>query len=254
MNNTSMKRRLRSAGVASAIFVTGAGIGWQLAGFVLPGEGPHPMVASIRFEDGASLAPAAPKTVPGEKVQHVQQPAGARQQAVESHARTDPTSSVLREEEDRLKEVLRWAERYRQQQAALGMPVERPRNARQRLAVDALGWTEVAENARRFGQGRPVQEVIRAQLEQERAEAAMKQSRLASAAAMAGPALPAAQPAASAASPAAAREDSRSKGRMAHRPRSQSGRGKSVARGEMSRCPLDWLEQAVFHSRSARAG
>ena len=50
MSNTSIMRKFRTAGVASAIFAVGAGIGWQLAGVLFQDEPPTPFVAAIQFE------------------------------------------------------------------------------------------------------------------------------------------------------------------------------------------------------------
>jgi hypothetical protein len=150
-------RRLRTVGLASAIFTAGAGIGWQLADLIFTGEEPAPpMVAAIHFE-GAQPHEAV-RQVPASRVLPPATPAD--------------TSSALAEEARKLADAMQWAERYRREQGDKLMLA----------AAGNFGWAEVMTNAKRFGPGRyDVQKVIQAQIAKEQRQNAAQQVQVASA-------------------------------------------------------------------------
>lgn len=164
MSNTSIMRKFRTIGVASAIFTVGAGIGWQLADLLFSSEPPTPMVASIQFEGARPHDATGREQITKHGNEAVRDPAPALYQSMEEPARNQSGAATKRSDEEReFADALQWAEKYRRQEA------ERHAASRQLAAAEALRWTEVAEQAKRFGQGQEnIQNVITAQVERER--------------------------------------------------------------------------------------
>jgi hypothetical protein len=133
MISTSLMRKIRVTGIASAIFAVGAGIGWQVAGVLFQHEPPMPFVAAVQFEgphrpDGRGTISrqgheAAPVAIP------------APQQVVENREPQPDASARQSEEERKLADALQWVDRYRQrQEAAAWENVARYQQEMQRLA------------------------------------------------------------------------------------------------------------------------
>ena len=170
MTNTSIMRKFRTIGVASAIFTVGAGIGWQLADLLFSSEPPTPMVASIQFEGARPHDATAREQIAKHGNEAVRDPAPALYQSMEEPARSQSGAATKRSDEERqFADALQWAEKYRRQEA------ERHAASRQLAAAEALRWAEVAEQAKRFGQGQEnIQNVITAQVERERKQNAQR--------------------------------------------------------------------------------
>lgn len=222
MSGTITARRLRTIGVASAIFFAGTGIGWQIANLVFSGDAPTPMIAAIRFDDALQHA--------------AYRPGPDRTPHLPPVALAPDASADLAEDARKLADAMRWAEGYRRTQDGLKL-----------AAAVTHGWTEVAANARRFGPGRyDVRRVIQAQIAHENKQNAAQQVQLAGAAAkvdmvptqeiIAEPVVHRSQ--ASAAKPAGRRQATVRR----NTPRSQ---GLAVHRRDHYLCPLTWLHTAM---------
>ena len=114
MSNTSMTRKLRAAGVASAIFAVGTGIGWQVAGLLFQGEPPVPIVAVVQFEGPREALGRGTISKQG----HEAVPAPAPQQAVEESRERQSDTASNQSEERKLADALQWVDKYRQRQEA----------------------------------------------------------------------------------------------------------------------------------------
>jgi hypothetical protein len=146
MSNTSMTRKLRAAGVASAIFAVGAGIGWQVAGLLFQSEPPVPIVAAIQFEGPHQVFGRGTISKQG----HEAVPAPAPQQAVEeSRERQSDTASHQLEEERKLADALQWADRYRQRQEAAAWEAV----AKHQQQIQKLAQTQGEQALARHGNG-----------------------------------------------------------------------------------------------------
>jgi hypothetical protein len=133
MISTSLIRKIRVTGIASAIFAVGAGIGWQVAGVLFQHEPPTPFVAAVQFEGPYRADGRAAISRQGHEAAPV--PAPASQQVIDNPQPEPDAIARQAEEERKLADALRWADRYRQrQEAAAWEKVARHQQEMQRLA------------------------------------------------------------------------------------------------------------------------
>jgi len=220
-----MTRKLRAAGVASAIFVVGAGIGWQVAGLLFQGELPVPIVAAIQFEGSHQVFGRGTISKQG----HEAVPAPAPQQAVEESRERQPDTASNQSEERKLADALLWADRYRQRQEAAAWEAV----AKHQQQIQKLAQAQGEQSLARHGSGayKLADAGIRLQMGAQ-IEKAADQS---------GPVLKARQ---------VRKQNDMAKRRMAHRPRARLHR---VA-PQTIMCPLLWLEVVVGSTMELRGG
>lgn len=133
MINSSLMRKIRVTGIASAIFAIGAGIGWQVAGVLFQHEPPMPFVAAVQFE--GPHRPDGRGTISRRGHEAAPVPAPASPQATENREPEPDAIARQSEEERKLADALQWADRYRQrQEAAAWEKVARHQQEMQRLA------------------------------------------------------------------------------------------------------------------------
>ena len=133
MISTSLIRKIRVTGIASAIFSVGAGIGWQVAGVLFQHEPPTPFVAAVQFEGPYRADGPAAISRQGHEAAPV--PAPASQHVIDNRQPEPDAIARQVEEERKLADALRWADRYRQrQEAAAWEKVARHQQEMQRLA------------------------------------------------------------------------------------------------------------------------
>lgn len=152
MGNSTMIRKVLGAVVALAILVVGVSIGSRLAGLLEGEPVGQVMVVHHMEEDPQRRAVAAPEAVVKHRQEAERELAAARPQADQEHQRREADSAVKQPSEDerRLADALRWAERYRQ-----------GRDAIEREAVSKQRQEETHKLAQaQVEQGRPQQEIV----------------------------------------------------------------------------------------------
>jgi hypothetical protein len=250
---TKPRRRMRTIGVASAIFAGGAALGWNFAGLIFATQVPVPTVAAVRFEDSRQDA------IPSTRRFEAALPTSPTATNTEDRRSYQPDMAVRpSDEERRLAEALQWAERYRQRQDASvqGVIVRQVQQEKMRLAAaEAQRWAEVAEQAKRIKQP-PAEfgQLIAAQGEQHGARGGIRGSRIASAAGgmVGGMASAKAEPAATRARFSRCENcgyrSSRKHARVAKRNRAARHARAHRAGYESGvfMCPLRWLEAALM--------
>jgi len=221
MISTSLIRKVRVAGVASAIFAVGAGIGWQVAGVLFHHELPTPFVAAVQFEGPHQAGGRG--TISKQSHEAAPVPAPSSRQAVEDREPGPDAFARQSEEERKLADALQWVDRYRQrQEAAAWEKVARHQQEIQRLAQaqgqQALtqhgsGTYKLADAGIKFQMGTQIEK----------------------AAGQSGPVVKARH----------VRKHNTAAGRsVGYRPRARSQR---VARDTLM-CPLRWLESVVVRA------
>ena len=225
-----MMRRFRTAGVASAIFAVGAGIGWQLAGVLFQDELPTPFVAAVQFEGPHQAFGRGTPPKQGHEAAPVTAPVVAPQQAVEEHRQPQADAIAKQSEEERkLADALQWVDRYRQrQEAAAWEAVAKHQQEIQRLA-QAQGqqaFTQHGSGAYKLADaGTKLQ--MGAQIEKAagRSEPVVKVRQV-------------------------RKQNGMAKRRVAHRPRARSHR----VTLETVICPLRWLEAVAVRAAAELRG
>src|SRR5262245_747877 len=130
-----MIRKLMATTASSAILLLGAVVGLEAVGLIFRGSPPQPRIASIQtgLDDPEALAAALLWR------QQEQDMAEARRKAEEELRRFEAgrqdAAGQAREEEGRLADALRWAERYRQRQAEVRLAQARVAALHQPQAV-----------------------------------------------------------------------------------------------------------------------
>ena len=225
-----MMRRFRTAGVASAIFAVGAGIGWQLAGVLFQDELPTPFVAAVQFEGPHQAFGRGTPPKQGHEAAPVAAPVVAPQQAVEERRQPQADAVAKQSEEERkLADALQWVDRYRQrQEAAAWEAVAKHQQEIQRLA-QAQGqqaFTQHGSGAYKLADaGTKLQ--MGAQIEKAagRSEPVVKVRQV-------------------------RKQNGMAKRRVAHRPRGRSHR----VTLETVICPLRWLEAVAVRAAAELRG
>lgn len=215
MNRTSIMRRFQTSSVASAIFVVGTGIGWHFADLLIQSDPALPTLAAVRFEGTQLHEPfRGDATRPQPQHETVREPAPGRQQgAVET---SQPQADA--DEERKLADALRWADRYREHR-------------------EAVQWDALAKNQQQM------QRLAQAQSEQIRAPLSGGERKVADAGTGADKAPRVRKSVAIKPAPKSGR---RTKRRVAHRAHTRRvGRHVRSYRCEVWVCPLRWLE-AMF--------
>jgi hypothetical protein len=252
---TKPLRRMRTIGVASAIFAGGAALGWNFAGLIFAPQAPVPTVAAVRFED------SRPDAIPSTRRYEAAAPTLPTSTDTEDRRYYQPDMAVRpSDEERRLAEALQWAERYRQRQDASvqGVIVRQVQQEKMRLAAaEARRWAEVAEQAKRIKQP-PAEfgQLIAARGEQRGARSGTRGSRIASAAGamvggvVSGKAEPATTRARFSRCENCGYRPSRKHARIAKRTRvARHARGHRASYEAVFMCPLRWLEAALMGDR-----
>ena len=251
---TKPRRKMRTIGVASAIFAGGAGLGWNFAGLIFATQAPVPMVASVRFDDSRQDA------IPSTRRYEAAPPTSPTSTDAEDRRPYQPDLAVRpSDEERRLAEALQWAERYRQRQDApvQGVIVRQVQQEKMRLAAaEAQRWAEVAEQAKRIKQPPAEFGQFAAQGQQDGARSGVRGSRIASAAGGMVSGLASAK-AERAATRAGFRQcencgyrPSRKHARVAKRTRvARHVRGYRSYETAVFMCPLRWLEAVLMGDR-----